>query len=148
MGTPGRSIGRELGPGFFLTHSINRPKKTHWRSATCAEVGCSRQAHGFTATIDERTDLGMGQAYYIRAQSGRRFSEARQADGTTLFTFVAGQNCFSQHELPLDRPELYVVRGGDWRGDPRNQRTVMPRPELWVEHMEEHLDTLRKEREG
>ena len=84
------------------------------------------------------------QAWYIRNQSGRRFTEDRdQAPGLTVFVFEAGQTCFDagRHQTRLERPELYIVRGGDWRGHTGNERKHT-RPEHWVEDFAEHQQQL------
>lgn len=101
------------------TYSIKAPKSTHTRPATCEEVGCVNYARGWVTRIDERTQLGATQAQYIRAQSGRRFREERTPDGLTAFSFYAEQRCFAEHRASLAREPFYLVRGGDWRGDPR-----------------------------
>ena len=40
-----------------------------------------------------------------------------------VFTFEAGQQCFTQHHVP-DRPQFFVVRDGDWRGNPTGQNRL------------------------
>lgn len=100
--------------------------------------------NGWKTAVDERTDLGQGQAYFIREQSGRQFTEERTPVGMTVFTFPAGQACFraSTHTAPMDRPPIFVVRGGDWRGNPQRRSRVHTRPELWVEDCAENLDKV------
>ncbi len=100
---------------------------------------------GWTTLIDERTELGMGQAYYIRKQSGRRFREMRQADGRTEFLFEPGQRCFKSHEhrIRIERPEIYVVRDGDARGNPRGTAARRHASAAdWQEDFAEHQQTL------
>lgn len=92
------------------TYSIRAPLATHYRPATCEEYGCSAQENGWMSPIDETTDLGAEQAHYIRTESGRKYREQRREDGRTLFVFEAGQTCFTRHHVPLDRPELFLVR--------------------------------------
>ncbi|WP_432019915.1 hypothetical protein [Streptomyces sp. 1222.5] len=109
----------------YKTYAIVAPKSTHWVDATCAQVDCAHHLNGWQSVIDETTELGQRQAHYIRKQSGRRFSEERRDGGLTAFTFDAGQECFNsaKHQRRLDRPELYVVRDGDFRGNPRGTAT-------------------------
>ncbi len=59
------------------------------------------------------------------------------------FTFPAGQQCFraSEHVVPLERDPLFNVREN---GLTRRHT----RPELWTEDFSEHLDRVRKIREG
>jgi hypothetical protein len=58
--------------------------------------------------------------------------------------FEAGQPCFPPASTaPLARPELYVVRDGDRRGNPRGTKARLhQRPELWQEDFAEHQQTL------
>ena len=133
--------------GAYKTFSVAAPRNTHFRKAACAEVGCDGYTKGWQSAIDETTQLGQGQAQYIRRDSGRKFAESRLPDGRTLFAFEAGQRCFrsaeTSHMVRLDRPEIYVVRDGDWRGNPRGTEPRQhTRPELWVEDFGEHQDRL------
>ena len=127
-------------PQAYKTYQIVSPLSTHFRPGTCDEAGCLAYRHGWQTNIDEATDLGQRQAHYIRKLSGRRFSERRTELGITAFEFEAGQKCFREHRVPLDRPELYVVRGGDWRayGDARKHSG----PDAWVNDFGEHMDRI------
>lgn len=140
----------------YKTYQIASPVSTHTRPATCTEVDCEQQAHGWATVVDESTELGARQAEYVRgscrpvqatlaADAGliRRYVEARTPEGLTRFEFPAGQRCFREHRVPLDRPELYIVRDGDWRGNPRRTTPRRhTRPEYWVEDFHEHTDRL------
>jgi hypothetical protein len=86
-----------------LDFRIVRPRSTHTRAATCEEVGCTAYARGWVSVIDEATELGQQQAGYIRHQSGRAFTEARDPAGLTRFTFRAEQRCFAEHRADLER---------------------------------------------
>lgn len=163
--------------GTMKTYQILAPMATHRRKATCAEFGCDAYRLGWVSKIDESTELGKAQAYYIRNQSGRSYTETRGAHidepiygsldtyeprGTvvwlggsdapgdepiphdrtyngylTLFSFEAGQEPFSgpqhEHTVPIGRPELFIVRGGDWRGNPTGEHRQHTRPEDWVD---------------
>lgn len=122
------------------TYSIMAPKATHFRKASCAEVECQGQEHGWVSLIDERTELGQRQAHYIRKQSGRRFREETE-NGLTSFTFEPGQTCFTPHEVPLGKPELYVVRDGDLSVNLGNIRQHT-RPEDWVDDFATHQQKI------
>jgi hypothetical protein len=124
-------------PEAYKTYRISSPLATHWRPATCAEANCGAHQNGWQSTIDEATVLGQQQAHYIRKQSGRRFTEER-LPGLTRFAFEAGQTCFGSHQLPLDRPELYLVRGGDWRGNPTGELREHASAADWIEDFGEH----------
>lgn len=133
-----------LPPGAMKTYSIIAPEPTHFRPATCAEINCPQYLHGWRTLIDERTDLGTFQADYIRKSSGRGYSEERDEQGRTVFTFEAGQVCFAaaDHRARVDKPELYVIRGGDHRGNPSGEVRTLSGPTPWVDDFGEHQETL------
>jgi hypothetical protein len=131
-----------LGVHQTQSFEILAPTETHQRKATCTEVDCGAQANGWVSKIDESSPLGQRQAHYIRKESGRRFTETRDPTGLTLFTFPAGQTCFGGHTVALDRPEFYIVRDGDWRGNPTGRRREHDRPEHWVEDFAQHQQSL------
>jgi len=131
-------------PQFYKTYQIVSPISTHYRTGTCEEFGCLAHQHGWQTGVDESTELGQRQAHYIRALSGRRFVERRTEIGLTAFTFEAGQKCFAEHKVPLDRPELYVVRGGDFRGNPRNEVRKHSGADSWVNDFAEHQDRIAR----
>lgn len=127
----------------YKSYEIVSPISTHYRDGTCDEAGCLAQRHGWRTVVDESTELGQRQAHYIRTQSGRRFTEERTAAGLTDFIFEPGQRCFAVHKVPLERPEIYVVRGGDWRaqvGQPR----IHTSPDAWVNDFAEHQDRIAR----
>jgi hypothetical protein len=130
----------------YKTYRIVSPQQTHFRPATCAEAGCTTYLNGWQSTIDETTVLGQQQAHYIRKQSGRGYTEERLPNGLTQFTFEAGQRCFGgDHQVRLDRPELYLVRGGDWRGNPTGENRQHANAAEWVEDFGEHQQRLADE---
>jgi hypothetical protein len=132
-----------LGAEHMQTYALAAPLATHWRPATCEEVDCANQAAGWRTVVDEATDLGQRQAAYVRTQAGRAFGEHREGP-LTVFTFPAGQRCFAAHQQPLEREPLYLVRGGDWRGNPRGvpvRRHV--RAADWVDDFANHQLDLR-----
>lgn len=111
-------------------------------------MGCPAQANGWRTIVDERAELGQQQAHYIRAMAGRAFTTARDAAGLTTFTFEAGQACFQPHRVRLDRPEHYLVRGGDYRGNPARQVRRHDNAADWAQDFAEHqarlADRLRR----
>jgi hypothetical protein len=123
-------------PAAYKTYQILAPAATHWRAATCAEVDCGAYLSGWATVIDESVpDPGQKQAYYIRYQSERRFTESRNAAGLTVFVFEAGQDCFRRpHRTPVGRPEFFVVRDGAHRRDLR--------PADWVDDFANHQQRL------
>lgn len=126
----------------YKTYEIASPVSTHFRDGTCDEAECLAYQHGWQTSVDESTDLGQRQAHYIRKLSGRRFVERRTELGLTAFTFEAGQQCFATHKVALDRPEFYVVRGGDWRQLGRAQ--MHSGPDAWVNDFAEHQDQIAR----
>lgn len=133
-----------LPAGAYQSYEIKAPKATHWRKATCQEIGCEPYLHGWRTVVDERTEQGMAQAYYIRKQSARRAAEERNEHGQTVFTFEAGQACFASgddtHRIQIRR-ELYLVRGGDWRAN-TGLITRHSGARDWVDDFGEHQDNL------
>jgi len=139
----------KLPAGHFKTYQIASPIATHYRDGSCEEVDCEWQANGFKTVVDESTPLGQRQAHYIRKVSDRPFTEERTPEGLTAFKFPPGTTCFSQHKVSLERPEIYLVKGGDFRGNPR--RTPIRRhsgPDSWINDFAEHQDKLKRTIEG
>lgn len=135
------TLPQAVGPQHYKTYQIAAPVKTHWSQVSCAEFRCADHVSGFRATVDERTELGQAQAHFIRRESGRRFTEVRNAVGLTEFTFEPGQTCFraAEHRRRNAKPELFIVRSGDWRrmdilGAPR----VHSGPADWVDDFANH----------
>lgn len=131
----------------FQTFSIVSPPETHSRVAECQEVGCQAYAHGWKSIIDEGTELGQRQAGYIRSHSGRAFTESRTPEGLTEFIFKPEQKCFGEHRVSLERDELFIIRGGDRRGNPRREVKRVGSNE-WVDRFATNQNRLRSVREG
>jgi hypothetical protein len=138
--------GREaptLPAAAYTTYRIAAPLRTHFRIGTCEEARCPSMMYGWVSPIDERTEQGQMWAYLIRKESGRKFTEEKQPDGLTVFTFAAGQKCFEQHRIRIERPEIFLREGGDWRGNPLGTaRYRHTDPGLWVEDFANHQDRL------
>lgn len=134
-------IDPRVGPECYKTYQIVAPARTHYREATCVEVGCKAYAGGFRSRIDVSTDLGRRQAKYIEERAGRRYT--RTVTGTVVtYDFPPGQRCFNTHRVPLDREPLYVVRDGDYRGNPRGTRPVTRRAGEWVDDFATHQQQI------
>ena len=127
----------------YRTFEIRSPLATHWRPASCAEAECAHYLNGWTSVIDETTDLGQKQAHYIRHDKTRRHTEEKRPDGLTAFRFEAGQRCFAadKHQVPLGRPEVYLSRGGDWRGT-TTEPLRHSGPEGWLDEFQTNQDRL------
>lgn len=126
---------------FFDTFSIRAPKSTHWTRAVCEEVQCLNYTKGFKVTV--LTDSP--QAHYIRHDTTRTCTENRLAEGMVEFEYKPGQRCFAEHTKRLDKPEVFTVRGGDHRGNPRGTRMrTHTKAEFWVEEFAETQDKIIK----
>jgi hypothetical protein len=128
------------------TYELRAPLVTHHRAATCEEVDCQAYAKGWTSYIDVGTELGAKQYKYISEQSGRTFNDATAMD-TQIRTliFPPGQKCFRQHTVPLERDPLYIVRDGDWRGNPRRTTEVRRNAADWIDDFSNHQDGIATE---
>jgi hypothetical protein len=142
----------------FTTFAVAAPFSTHWVYITCDEADCAGWRYGFHLDIDERTDQGMMQAAYLRddgipeatpaaaaahVRHTRRYTESRTELGLTRFAYPAGTRCFQEHKRRGDRPELFLVKGGDWRGNPRGIPTRQHVAGAhWVEEFADHQDRL------
>lgn len=134
----------KLEPHQMKTFQVVSPLSTHWQPATCEEVECPEYARGWQLRVE---GLAPEQLHLAR-NAGRSFKEVQVAPGETWLIYAPGQPCFraSQHKVPVGRPELYFVREGDWRGNPRGtQARQHARPEHWVEEFGEHQQRLADE---
>jgi hypothetical protein len=141
---PINRIAPVLPVGAMQTYQVIAPVSTHWRDATCVEVDCQHHLRGWRTVVDESTTLGQGQAYYIRHDRTRSHTEEKLASGLTQFTFKPGQNCFTKHRVRVPKPEIYIVRDGDWRGNPTGRRRVHTNARDWVEDFGEHQLTVEE----
>jgi len=140
-------IDPRMPPSAYRSFEVRSPVQTHYRSVPCQQADCAHHRDGWISVLDVATTQGKAWAAAIR-KSGRRFTVDRAGPDTTVtYRFPAGQQCFaSPHKVPVGRPEIFVVRDGDWRGNPTG-RTTQERPEIFVERMAENLDELSTERE-
>jgi hypothetical protein len=145
MGRPLNRIVPNLPAAAYKTYGIRSPMATHFRPATCAEVDCQPYQFGWVTTVP----AGSQDEAVIR-RAGRRFFEERVGGGFIQFKFPPGQSCFkvSTHRVSLQRPENFVVLGGDWRGNPTGSPAVKhTKPEFWIEDFAGHQDRLKTARE-
>lgn len=137
-------------PEAYKTFAIVAPVSTHWRPAACAEVDCPDYRNGWRVRVEGLPPEMLHDARTARHQvNGRwvpyRYVEQRVADGETWLMFESGQPCFraATHRTRIDRPELYVVRDGDHRGNPRGTKARQhQRPQFWTEQFAEHQQAL------
>lgn len=137
----------------YKTFSVHMPITTHWRGATCEEVGCKRYLNGWKTTFVPGTPTGEKIRYQIKNSPTKRSYRVVRLPDRIEVVFPPGQECFVQdhpstaHKLPVfDRPQIHVVRSGDWRTDARTRRAtrrVHTRAEHWVEEFAENQDRLK-----
>jgi len=129
---------------FYTTFRIAIPLRTHWRKATCEEIDCEQYLKGWTTQVDEATELGQQQAYYIRHDRGRKHTEEKTPEGLTSFWFPPGQRCFqaANHQTWNGRPERYIQQSGDWRGNPDGHRIEHSGPAPWRDAFGENQEVL------
>jgi hypothetical protein len=131
-------------PENMQTFEVAAPKATHTRPATCEEVECPQYLRGWKMVIDLNTDLGRAQGQYIKFSAGRAYVVEDQRDGLVTLLFSGNQPCFREHRVPNDRPAVYRVKGGDFRGNPlRTPTRVHKKPEYWLEEFQENQDRLK-----
>lgn len=132
----------------YQTFGLAAPIQTHFRSATCAEVECDHREQGWRTVIDPATQLGRRQLKYIRLHSGRHYTDVSEA-GSPLVSllFGPGQECFREHQVPLERDPLFFVRAGDWRGNPTGQVRRHANGDDWVDDCANQLDKINTTRE-
>jgi hypothetical protein len=130
-----------MGPESYKTYTIHAPLSTHFRRATCEEIGCPNYLKGWQTRIE---GLPAELLHAVR-NSGRKYTELRVTEGETWLVFEAGQSCFqtTKHRTRIDEPELYIVRDGDHRGNPRGTKDRLhQRPADWRDDFAEHQQGL------
>ncbi len=134
------------GAEAFKTYEIIAPLSTHYRPASCLEVGCRAYENGWQT----RLLPGTPEHSMVLSLKGKYVytGPVRQEDGTDVFTFAPGQPCFrtAQHRVSVEREPFYVVRGGDARGNPRGERASRTARD-WVDDFAEHQDKIASARE-
>ena len=114
------------------------PIKTHFRQATCAEIGCPLWATGWITPVDESTPDGKKTGQYLRAKYRGGFIE-KQENGLTLFRFLPERvPCFnsSQHRIRSDQPPILLRTADDHQ--PYQHKNIVE----WVEDFSEHQTRL------
>lgn len=132
-------------PEKYKTYAWSMPLASHWRPATCEEVGCDQYRHGWVSTFDLGTDLGLRQYEYCKADRERSFHMQRVSLTLVKFVYKPGNRCFrsGDHRLPLGLPARFYVAGGDFRGNPRATPVrVHQRPEDWADDFASHQDRI------
>lgn len=136
----------KLPPGAMQTYEIDAPLETHWRSATCEEVECAAYLQGWTSDVppDSDGEARIKSTYDSEIRRGQ-VTTTVTPEGFTRYHFPAGTPCFRRiwHKLPLERPGIYTLRTGDWRGTDGIIRTFNSGDE-WVDSFATHQDGIKK----
>lgn len=138
-------ISPNMGPENYKSYTMRAPFETHWRMATCEEYECIDFLNGFAITVDTATELGKKQHYYLTHDNERSYSLQRVTESLFKFIYKPGNPCVKRadHRVPIGRPPLLLVVGGDWRGNPRGTPTVRhTRVEDWVDDFATHQEGL------
>lgn len=124
----------------YTTFSVAMPHGPEFeRAATCEEIDCDAWRNGWMTRVPAAS-LDLVEAVM---KSGRPFTEVTGLGSSEReFLFAPGTPCFraSTHRIAVrpDLPQLFVVRDGDWRGNPRHtEARIHKRPEDWVENFQE-----------
>lgn len=129
-------------PRAYKTFALLRPRKTHFRPATCAEYECDEHKQGFVLTVDTGTELGQRQYHYVTHDKSRSYSMQRVGPTLCKFVYGPGQEGFGhRHMIPLWRPPRALVFGGDWRAQTTDTR-VHQRLDDWVDESLNHHDKI------
>lgn len=127
----------------YRTYAVLPDRRTAPRRATCEEFGCLNWRNGFAVPIPAGPE-GERRRQILKA-SRRSYTLRTKEDGTILAIFPPGTTCFAVETHRVQTSELFVVRGGDWRGNPTGYRRVHQRPADWVEDCSIHLDKIATE---
>lgn len=133
-----------MSPAAYKTYAMVSPIGSHFRRGTCAETQCPHFLNGWRVRVESLTP----ELLHAARTSGRKYQEQQIAGGETYLVFEAGQACFreSQHRVRIDRPPLFLVKDGDYRGNPRRTRARQHlSPDNWVEDFATHQQRIADE---
>lgn len=123
----------------YKSYEIRTVRSTQTRPATCEEVDCEHYLHGWVT----RVPVGSEWEHLLQ-QSGRHWA-ARTVDdaGIVSYAFEPGTPCFKaeQHRVRIALP-LYIVRDGDWRGNPTGNSRAHANIRDWADDFATHQDRI------
>lgn len=127
-------------PYQYKSYRFIRPA-SHWRKATCEEVGCPHWANGWRVRIQGLTD----HDFYTATHCGRKYREVQIRDGESYLEYEAGQPCFEAHKhvMEVGIEPIYLVQRGDYRQyveHPRRHANI----QNWMEDFAEHQEGIRR----
>lgn len=127
----------------YRTYQITSPLSTHWRPAPCQEIDCPQFLHGWRVRVEGLP----AEMLHAARTSGRKYVELHVSMDENWLVFEAGQPCFrsTEHRKLLDRQEIFIVRDGDWRGNPTGNVRKHTRPEDWREDFAEHQEKVARQ---
>lgn len=127
-------------PRYYQTYQVAAPLGTHWTAATCEQVDCEHWREGWAVRVEH---LDARDLHLVKT-AGRKFVEQQIGPGETWLVFEAGQPCFraGTHVRRIEKPELFILRGGDHRGDPTGRGPIQLSPESWTDDFGEHQDNI------
>lgn len=127
----------------YKTYQIVSPLSTHWEQATCQQIGCPDYLNGWRVRVEGLPP----EMTHAAKTSGRKFSELEITHNEHWLVFEAGQPCFraAEHRRLLDKQEIFIVRDGDFRGNPTGNMRKHARPADWQEDFAEHQDRLAQQ---
>lgn len=129
------------------THQIDAPLTSHWRKATCEEVECTKYLQGYGIPLKglDAEDLGLLRKFV--EQYRIRCSRVEINDGEWHLWVEPGQRCLlaDTHRKRLDREEIFLVRPGDWRGNPGDREPIVfSGADPFADHLHTSLDNIRE----
>ncbi len=93
----------------------------YWEGVPCSLENCSQFALGFQTKFDLSLERHRDGADWVRHKSGLHFTESKDVEGLTTFTFPAGQQCFrgrtGGHMEPTGKPGRLFQETVDGRRD-------------------------------
>lgn len=131
----------KVGPENRRTFMLRDRPAEKARRVPCGPHNCRYHRDGFVVRL-AATDAA--RLHHVRSDRSRRHVELAPDGEVVVFRFEAGQQCYGEHWDHTDT--LYLVRGGDWRGNPRGDGRAHVRAADWVEDMSEQLDRVITDR--
>lgn len=144
----------KLPTGAYKTYRVASPVSTHYRPATCAEVGCKAYTEGWTY---KKSDLERENLLYAVTHAGKRYREMTMESLTMndgcgktaeeiYLVFEPGQVCFQArtHRISLERPEFYFAGRGDYRSFSHRRATQFDKAEDWVDSFQHHQEIINR----
>ncbi len=141
--TPFR-IEPRMGPGSYKTYGVRFPRETHTRAVKCSADNCDQFRQGWRTALDCSVPQQREAATWITQQPARHYTW-EQVGSVVTFIFPPGQQCFRGHR-EIVRPGVFMVRDGDWRGNPTGRSAVLGEQQ-WHDDLGEHQQRLAEQQQ-